>query len=170
MTIRNRESNGRFRRTRTSWTPENWDDGFIDNRGRFRVFRPDCPRSYEGGYALRAHVVWWLATGSVHPLGTNLHHVNEDRLDDRYENLRCLPHGEHSSHHSLSLHKFTCSHCGNEFTRNGSEVSKRLYEGRIPKFCSQACYHAHPRSPESLEKTASSMRAAWRTGKHPRAR
>ena len=53
-----------------------WNNGWYDNRERFRVYRPDYPRAYSGGYALRAHIVWWLAHKECHPKGTNLHHKN----------------------------------------------------------------------------------------------
>lgn len=38
------------------WDSTRWDDGYVDNRGRFRVKRPDCPRAYANGWALRAHL------------------------------------------------------------------------------------------------------------------
>ena len=50
---------GRFERKHYLWDGSDWDDGWKDNRGRFRVYRPDCPRQMGvEGHALRAHVVW----------------------------------------------------------------------------------------------------------------
>ena len=37
---------GRFLRTIQQWSPENMNDGYVDNRGRFRVFYPNHNRSY----------------------------------------------------------------------------------------------------------------------------
>jgi hypothetical protein len=131
------DANGQFVRQRPAWTPERWDDGYVNNRGRFMVYRPDYPKAYENGYALRAHVVWWLHHDLPHVKGTNLHHVNGDPLDDRYENLKLLSHGDHIRHHqafSKAQRLKRCAGCGELFDR-----------GRKPrrKFCTLACYHAH---------------------------
>lgn len=53
----------------------------------------------DGKRTLRLHrVVWEDAHGPV-PDGHHIHHANHDRGDNRLENLVCLPHSEHSSHH-----------------------------------------------------------------------
>lgn len=134
----------RFVRARSApWTPDDWDDGYVDNRGRFRVYRPDYPRAYALGYALRAHVVWWLAHGEVHPQGTNLHHRNENRTDDRIENLEVLSHGEHTRRHSIGPPMIlTCHRCHNRFTREIWRLKSRAREGSRKTYCSPACCYA----------------------------
>ena len=67
------DKTGKFVKTAIIWTPETWDMGYVDNRGRFRVYRPDCPRAYASGYALRAHVIWWLKHGEPHTKNHDLH-------------------------------------------------------------------------------------------------
>lgn len=144
-----RSSLGQFLRTRQPWTPEHWDDGYFDNRGRFRVYRPDCPRSFASGYALRAHVVWWLANGEPHPEGTALHHINENRTDDRIENLAVLPHGEHTRLHKPKRMR-VCVTCGREFHKPKKPRSK---------FCTYECYRVAPRSEATLQKMRASQKA-----------
>lgn len=128
-------TNGQFVRSRTDvWTPKKWNDGYVDNRGRFRVYRPDYPRAYAMGYALRAHVVWWLHHGKVHPRGTNLHHKDENKLNDTLTNLQLIGHAEHTRHHQFESFKVKCERCGKEFwTQKG-----RIGNGR-GKFCSRFC-------------------------------
>ena len=129
------------------------------------MYRPDCPRAYESGYALRAHVVYWLTTGKAHPPGTNLHHRSGDRLDDRFENLELMAHGAHTSLHQFEPHEFICAHCEHPFTVSGDTYSKRRAEGNLPKFCSQACYHAHPRSAATGRKISAALRRAYQEGR-----
>jgi len=140
--LRVQDEKGRFTRQRVEpWSPDDWNDGYTDNRGRFRVYRPDCPRSYESGYALRAHVVWWLETGEPHPKGMELHHIDGSRDNDRIENLEPLSPSEHKIIHSDSRQTFECDDCGVDFVR-----PRWRYKGRArPRFCSRACTLNHYR-------------------------
>lgn len=159
-----RINSGQFKRVRTTpWTPETWDDGYVDNRGRFRVYRPDYPKAYALGYALRAHVVWWLHHGEPHPEGTNLHHINEVKLDDRLENLACIDHGAHTTLHHAGAETVerTCKGCGKQF----SIKKHRLKEAGRGSFCGQACYHAAPRTTESRIKQSEGLKLAYAEGR-----
>lgn len=147
------------------WTAERWGNGFVDNRGRFRVFRPDFPRALPGGYALRAHVVWWLAHGEVHPAGTDIHHRDDDRLNDTLGNLELLAHGAHTTLHHLQEHEFICEECLRVFYLSGHRVASRRAEGTLPRFCSQSCYHAHPKSDETRAKMSESLALAYAEGR-----
>jgi hypothetical protein len=131
-----------YHRIHNSWTPENWDDGWADNKGRFRVYRPDCPRAFKSGYCLRAHVVWWLNTGTVHPKGTVIHHRNEIKTDDKFSNLQMMLVGEHTIHHCAKPNFSTCKQCGITFELPLWRIRSRLNSGEsAPRFCSQDCYH-----------------------------
>lgn len=153
-------SNGRFKRGRLPWTPESWDDGYVDNKGRFRVYRPDYPNAYSLGYALRAHVVWWLRFGECHPTGTNLHHKNENKLDDRIDNLELIEHGEHSRRHNAipEVQRF-CETCGKEMFVKPWRL--RIGKGR---FCSMQCFreyqHGREHTAEHCAKISAGVRRA----------
>mgnify|MGYP001593096271 CR=1 FL=1 len=136
-----RDKAGKFRRCHLIWHPSNWEDGYVDSDGRFRVYRPDYPRAYKSGYMLRAHVVWWLHTGHPHPRELELHHIDHNRLNDAIENLKPLTRSEHRSHHFREISIIKCENCGHDFTQNTWRVLSRP-----TKFCSQSCYHAFPRS------------------------
>lgn len=136
------EKTGRFVRSINLWDGTIWDDGYINSRGRFIVYRPDYPRAYAEGYALRAHVVWWLEYGEVHLKGTNLHHVDGDRLNDKIFNLELKKHGEHTRHHCVKEGvKFVCVICEKVFTVPAWRVRQRKKEGFKIQFCSQKCCH-----------------------------
>jgi hypothetical protein len=136
-----RNSAGQFERQRDIWTLDTWDSGYADNRGRFRVYRPDFPHAYKGGYALRAHVVWWLAHGERHPKETELHHKDHDRLNDRIENLVPLTRSEHQSGHKENWAHLVCERCRKEYKIN----AWRLTQAPTRRYCTRACYLNGPR-------------------------
>jgi hypothetical protein len=161
MKVMIRSADGTFKRIRPLWTPDRWNDGWIDNKGRFRVYRPDCPRAWSSGYALRAHVVYSLSTGVAHPDGTNLHHLNENRLDDRMVNLAVMDHGEHTiHHHSKPGIECVCKGCGQRF-----HVPKWRVDNGRATFCSQECYHATPPSDEHKANISRGLTRAYATAR-----
>ena len=161
-----RNTAGKFIQTRDEWTVESWNDGYIDNRGRFRVYCPSCPRAYSNGYALRAHVVWWLAKGRVHPRETVLHHKNEDKLDDELSNLQVKRHGKHTAdHHRKAGVTHKCSHCRKKFVVPAWRVRQRKREGSEIRFCGQTCYHEHKRTLAHSKAIGTSLRKAYREGR-----
>ena len=156
---------GRFERVRAVWDGSYWNDGYLSNKGRFMVYWPDCPRAYSGlgGYALRTHVVWWLATGKCHRKGEDLHHKDENKLNDIFSNLELLTHGNHSVlHNQLAPITGVCRHCKKEFTISRKRGKERT---RTVRFCSQKCYHAHPRAKVHLERISAGLAHAYKEGR-----
>ena len=151
--------------TKKFWDFDRWNDGYV-NKGRFKVYRPDYPRSRCDGWVLRTHVVWWLVHGTVHPPGTQLHHRNEDKLDDRIENLVPLTPREHQREHARlrgGRVGVSCKTCGKKFERSRHKIRY----GNA--YCSSRCYQAVPKSLSSREKRSSSMKLAYALGrKKPR--
>lgn len=57
------------------------------------------PLADPNGYAYE-HLLVWVSAGNARPdNGQVIHHRNEDKLDNRIENLTCLPRGYHGAHH-----------------------------------------------------------------------
>jgi hypothetical protein len=75
---------GRKRHVRT--------DGYV------RVYVPGHPLANSDDYALEHRVVLYDAGVSV-PKGAHVHHKNEDRADNRLENLELLGESEHHRYH-----------------------------------------------------------------------
>ena len=141
MNIIQRRKDGTFERKNSLWTPETWNNGYIDNKSRFRVYRPDYPRAYSEGYALRAHVVYWLQTGTVHPEGTELHHKDGSRHNDVFENLIVLTKSDHRKEHQENFVLLICENCGDSFRVHVWRKTQREKEGNAIRFCSQKCFH-----------------------------
>lgn len=76
-------------------------------RVRQRKHRTDAPRVWvkiadPNVWEPRAVVVWRDAGRTV-PTGSVIHHVNDNSLDDRLENLTVLTRSEHAKHHKLAM-------------------------------------------------------------------
>lgn len=143
------------------WTPELWNEGWLDNKGRFRVYRPDCPRAFKAGYALRAHVVWWLANGKCHAKNLDLHHVDENRSNDAIENLRAVTKSEHRHiHQPKNLNTRICAHCGSVF-----QYQAYRDKDRITRFCSQSCYHSQPRKTAHRKAIGRGLKLSYQEGR-----
>lgn len=148
-------------RTRRLWSLSNFDDGFIDNRGRFRVWMPDHPRAYDGGYILRAIVAYEAYHGDKVTPDFAIHHKNGDTIDDSKENLEKIKFGEHTAMHNDARRvPFTCKKCRKEFKL---PVYRAKVEGR-GQFCSQECYINFPKSDDFKNKVSQRMKLAHKRG------
>lgn len=164
--MRQKGKDGKFIQQRKPWTPKKWNDGYIDNSGRFRIYRPDYPRAYGEGYALRAHVVWWMAHGKIHEHGTDLHHRNGTRLDDRLENLTVLPHGKHAALHKTKPRiQFVCRGCGQGFGVVPWRVRQRQKEGARIRYCSLGCYNSQARATSHRNNISFGLQRAYKEGR-----
>jgi len=128
------------------WDGSDWDDGYLGTIGRFLVYRPDYPRAYKGGYAQRAHVVWWLYYDEVHPDEMALHHKNGIKTDDEIDNLELMDHGEHTRFHcSKPGVELICERCERPFRVPAWRIRSRVGRGGTVKFCSNRCRCSGPR-------------------------
>ena len=90
-----------------------WKGGQCYSGGYVFVLKPDHPHARDDGYIKRAWLVLEEKLGRYLLPGTDAHHINGIKDDDRPENLAELSHGEHSrlpkkrrdsqSYESLSL-------------------------------------------------------------------
>jgi hypothetical protein len=162
MTNRTQGVDGRFQRLHHPWSLENFDDGYVDAKGRFRVYLPEHPRASSNGYVLRAIVAYEAYHGvSIEP-GCLVHHIDENRLNDSKENLEKLVHSVHQLVHKGSDVPLLCEYCGMKFTVKRWRITQRIKErGYPPKFCSQTCNYASGHTPETKAKMSMSQEDSW---------
>ncbi len=159
-----RNEDGTFKRIRKPFSLDNFNDGYVDNRGRFRVWLPEHPRAYESGYVLRSIITYELYHGISVPKENDIHHKDENRLNDSKENLEMMTHGEHSamSNRLPGAHIIrVCQHCQKEFT-----IERwRLKDPSRGKYCSQKCFHAHKRSKLHRKRISMGLKKAYKEGR-----
>ncbi len=134
-----RDNTGTFIRTHKRFSLDNFDDGWIDNKGRFRVWLPEHQRAYEGGYILRSRIAYELYHDIEVLPEYDIHHKNGNKLDDSKKNLEMMSHSKHTSLTNAPRNRDLCrycNYCGNEFM-----ISRhRLRESGRGRYCSQQCY------------------------------
>lgn len=77
-----------------------------------------------------------------------VHHINEDRQDNRIENLKIVTHKEHAQIHlkvKRIILEFVCAFCGTEFKREMTPQKLNYIKthNQTKFFCSKECSHAH---------------------------
>lgn len=110
-----------------------WKGGCIVNDQGYRlVYLPGHHRADNKGY-VREHI---LVMESVlqRPLERHeqVHHKDENRLNNHPDNLEVLSHAEHKERHRNPDNYGDCEVCGNPFR-------KARYHGRVQGTCSRKC-------------------------------
>ena len=120
-------------------------------------------RVYSWGHRiLEHHLVWWEHTSQVVPEGYVVHHKNENRADNRFENLELLSDSAHTRlHHLLEEDRvLLCAWCGAEIVRAGRDVRAKTSAGQKNFFCcsSHAAFYGGTLKGEFKHGTPSSYR------------
>jgi hypothetical protein len=91
----------------------------ISVHGYAEVFEPKHPCAKANGYVLEHRMVAW-DSGLLTDKRMNVHHKNEDKTDNRLQNLGVIEHGKHISHHWKGVKRgpFSKERC--------SAISKRM--------------------------------------------
>jgi hypothetical protein len=143
MAVIQNDNNGKFTRQHQIWSLQNFDDGYIDSRGRFRVYSPNRPRAYSEGYVLRAIVAYEAYTGDAVASNYDVHHKNKDKLDDSRDSIEKKLHSKHAGEHALrpdSWENRIYISCGSVFLLEKWRLNQPNHVG---KYCSITCYHKH---------------------------
>ena len=133
-----RGKDGRYKRSRKLWSLDNFNDGYIDKKGRFRVYKPDHKRSYKGGYILRSIAAYEAYHNVIVEKHMDVHHIDHNKLNDSKNNLELIDHAEHTKLHKtkpkLLINKI-CKRCNISF----KIIGWRSRQGR-GIYCSSICY------------------------------
>ena len=98
-------------------------------------------KRYRGRYAYEHTVVWWQHTGELPGSDETIHHKNENKRDNRFDNLEKKTRVEHSREHQVLADRveLTCKGCGRTFMRLLSRVRESERLGKGGPFCGRSC-------------------------------
>lgn len=69
-----------------------------------------------------------------------VHHINEDKTDDRLENYEVLTNSEHVKKHNPKQYvTLVCEYCGSSFTKLASWEKRQARKRTAGPYCSRHC-------------------------------
>lgn len=95
------------KRTHKGWKNPAWKGGIWNHSsGYVYIWKPELSWANGKGYIKRANWIWFKKTGEIIKFPFILHHKNENKTDDRLNNLIKITRKEHINLHRLKLNKF----------------------------------------------------------------
>ncbi len=117
-----------------------WNIESIASKGDYFYAKvPNHPEATSNGYVLEHRVVMENHMGRLLTQDEVVHHENENKKDNRIENLELMTRAEHSKLHAMKpgLIILVCTDCGVSFQRRRNQRSS--VKGYVNAFCSRSC-------------------------------
>ena len=105
-----------------------------------------APKNYpgkkyvDGRYCYEHHYIWWKNTGELIEKGENIHHINGNKRDNRFENLEKISINKHNDYHhkrGITYVELKCPICNTVFIRERRQT--HLVIQKKATLCSRSC-------------------------------
>jgi hypothetical protein len=118
----------------------NWKGGRkITWSGYIRVLKPEHPYCDSQGYVLEHRLVMEKYLGRYLTKEENIHHINENRKDNRIENLQIVSNKEHRILHQKDMSNRICYICKSNETRL-TMINRPMWYKYKDGFLCHRCY------------------------------
>ncbi len=98
-------------------------------------------KRYRGKYCYEHHLIWWQHTGTLPKPGEIVHHKDEDKRHNVFDNFELLTNEEHGKLHGAEKTReyirFKCPACDAIFVRE--KRNSHLSKGGRYSVCSKVC-------------------------------
>ena len=98
----------------------------LTTRGYVEVWKPDHPMAQKSGYMMEHRLLMAEHLGRMLTRGEVVHHLNEDRTDNRLENLELMGKMEHDKLPKPLPRPFPCPHCAGLIQTFGTHSRVRI--------------------------------------------
>lgn len=102
-------------------------------------------KTYQGKYCYEHHYIYWKHTGKLVKQNENIHHINRNRRDNRFNNFELMTKTEHTIRHmpDRNQKKVKPIICICKTCKKGYPVYPSKYRWKIKNkkkfFCSRPC-------------------------------
>ena len=98
-------------------------------------------KKYRERYAYEHQVVWWQNTGEAVTGDLVIHHKNDDKRDNRFENLQKIHKVLHGVLHANKpeMVALNCAYCSNSFEKSARVVRAAKKKGQKDFYCDRSC-------------------------------
>ena len=100
-------------------------------------------RTYRGArrYVYEHHLVWWQETGELVPADHVVHHKNDDKHDNRFENLELKTRASHTRDHcKVDPIIVPCGWCKTELSLPPADYRRRVKAAKTDDlYCTRSC-------------------------------
>lgn len=118
----------------------NWKGGVIIDSGYSYTYKPNHPFARPNGYYSTARLVWEEAHNAILLPWVDIDHDNEDKLDNRAENLTPRTRSQHMKRHkTIDKTGRFCLKCGGKtyINNKGFEYWFKYKDGFVCNLCKQ---------------------------------
>ena len=105
----------------------NWKGGIMKSEGYIWIYMPINKFQFRDNHVRRSHLIWYEKTGEIIKKPFEIHHINGNKQDDRFENLKKVTRSEHQKIHSKTAMR--CKNCG-EWKGKNHKCSHRQRDKR----------------------------------------
>ena len=119
----------------------NWNGGRYKHKGYWYVWKPEHHFADKKGYVLEHRLVYEEYYNICLLPWIEIHHINENRDDNRIENLMPVTRADHRKEHRLDMSDRICILCDSNYTSIRSDNNRPRWFSFENGYICSSCYY-----------------------------